>query len=205
MDYRYKDIYTSILPGMLVLGEALYVLNRAGKLAEWGIPKVYLKEMSMGEATLLAFACILVGSIVASIVSVVTKTLQEPSKVPRCLKDKVGIKDEKELWHYVKDFTSPNDKIEEYYVHFAQSRNLMIAFYICSAFSFWFSLKATMMCDCILFCLALIDLAMAFLMLMSYQRHKKRYDQVFLSEFVKAFNKQYPDKAIDLSEIYKDE
>ncbi len=183
-----------ILPGMLLLAEAFGVMSDCCMSCR----DLFHEGLSCVAAYSIVF-CLLAGYLLNALASMCTR--DSAPAVPSAITKKINFNETKtEQWHYIKDYTSPSEKIEEYFVHFCQARNLMFAFGVCTFIMLLFLIAR---CDVAFLVAFLVNLVLTIFMNNVYKRHKRRYHQVFLAEFVKEYNKNNPEDKIDFSEIYK--
>lgn len=172
MNYSIKDIYITILPGFLILlhiavghyGEDLLTMHFPEHISNLIFPSLL---------------CILLGFINNAIGSWIE---QKVNKYPQLPKD---VKSHVEDWHQLKDSIELTPKIEEYYVHYVQARNMAVAFCISTIISAIYMLPSDRYC----LILAIIIEAFISLFLFSvFKRHKKRYYEVLVAEYKKQKN-----------------
>lgn len=203
MDYRYKDIYITIMPGLVVMTEvfALYLLSEYN--GNRCIQGISLGDLSIGHVTIISLFFVLVGYIVNIMSSILAKNHIEKNgipTIPACFKEKIkfNVKNE-EMWHYIKDYVSPNDKIEEYFVRYSQARNLMMSFFLGILLSLLNCFFGTCTITLAFF---VVNILLLYLTYKAYKKSTKRYYQVFLAEFVKQYNQSNPTDQIDFAKLY---
>ncbi len=158
-------------------------------------------EIELADVTLFTFACFLAGyliSVFSSSMEKIFKKMNLYPKIPKSIAEKFSpVKDH---WHYIKDYTEANVKIEEYYIRYAQARNMLGSLILCILGSIFCMILQN--ADSILVCLLLGNLLLTMLMSYAYHRQRRRYYQVFLAEFCKQYNEKNSNNTIPLNSLY---
>ena len=191
MDYRFKDIYINILPGFNVLLFVLVLLCLCG----WNNDLLRLCKSMQGEVAVLTlpFVCLLIGYFVNGTASIFERRYYK--KYHRRRKayevmimenvDKDSISNHQEfcsMLHMIKDAIPPDAKYEEYYVHYAQARNMLCSEVLLAVIiGFWITLCWHRICsngvEKIIFVLLLFHVLYTCLLFKVYHRHYDRYDE----------------------------
>lgn len=173
MNYSIKDIYITILPGFLIL---LHIA--VGHYGEDLLTMTFPEHFS--NFIFPSLLCILLGFINNAIGSWIEHKVKKYPQLPEDVKSLV-----EDDWHKLKDSLDYSPKIEEYFVHYAQARNMTVAFCISTIISAIYLLPSYRCC----LILAIIIEAFISLFLFSvFKRHKNRYYEVLVAEYKKQKN-----------------
>lgn len=153
MNFTVKEIYLTLLPGFLILAN-LFV----------SMPLFPLSKIETKEATILLFACFILGYVNNTVASVMERDI---------LRVKYHEKGKEELRKLLNAL--PFDMvIEEYYIHYAQARNMCMAF-VLSLFILLIHIEDCKIC-CFLACKLLVAyIFITGLLYKAYTRHRRRY------------------------------
>lgn len=153
MNFTVKEIYLTLLPGFLILAN-LFV----------SMPLFSLSKIGTKEATILLLACLILGYVNNTVASVIERDIL---KVKYRKKNKYKLR--KKL-----NALSFDKVVEEYFVHYAQARNMCMAFSISAVLVLYRILtyhEEGALTICVFFSYLVIFVLLCF----AYERHRKRY------------------------------
>lgn len=194
MEYKYKDIVTSIIPGLIyffIIGLFCYRER---------ISELFHSQNVDGEvkALLVPLLCICVGYIITIFGSVVEKFIRNAHfcafrfgkiLLPRPILDgETRDTNISEEWHSIKDSLSENSKVEGYFIRYSQSRNVFYSVVLAIVTLVCYKGKIIYPNFCVFDCYFgkfLFWVAVLFTLFHAYKKNYKRYYQVILAEYLR--------------------
>lgn len=222
MQYKHKDIVTSIIPGVVMLSTISVFFFVCSSYQSIMFKEINGLELT-GFFALFTLFSIIVGYIIGCVASLLERSLLKRPRIGNNTKgandpnlivlegcDQV---DKDEIWHFIKDTIDVKDRIEDNYIRFAQARNMATSFFLTPIVSFFYLVISGKLCQCL--CLYIL-LLLAYwiitgLIFRTCKRHHSRYYQVILAEYNKKIGVplnpiyQNKDNNVDDNSIHKED
>lgn len=188
MDYRWKDIYVTLLPGFYLIILLAVILSCRGlfEFAVWNQVFHYVEKASGLAVILFPLLFILTGALVNGIAStfmslsyrtgiVLRPHAQDYFCYDKCFFNRRIAANDAAHKEHRKAINSlaPNAKIEEYFVHFAMGRNMFFSQLIALILGLFVWAG---------WCIFFYNVAMAIILYQVFRHHHERYEDIILSE-----------------------